>query len=244
MFLVGACGIFSCSMRTWAMWDLVPQPGREPRPPALGVWSLSHWTPREVPTPASWKTASCTLLSHGSSSPFSPWQLQLGTRKSLCCISFHSWLTKGKCLMSVYQVQILYCQSPVSVLDWHCLGTGDAAVNMAKPWPGGVDILTLDILLSFISLVSSSCKNRNPAQRPWLPTHPVHSMTILLGEKPTPFFFTLSSLASFILATFCLPVLWIASMPAQSLKWVTCYWEQALGSDSLGLKPHSSTSVM
>ena len=148
------------------------------------------------------------------------------------------------CLMSVYQVQILYCQSPVSVLDWHCLGTGDAAVNMAKPWPGGVDILTLDILLSFISLVSSSCKNRNPAQRPWLPTHPVHSMTILLGEKPTPFFFTLSSLASFILATFCLPVLWIASMPAQSLKWVTCYWEQALGSDSLGLKPHSSTSVM
>ena len=26
------------------MWDLVP------RPPALGVWSLSHWTTREVPT--------------------------------------------------------------------------------------------------------------------------------------------------------------------------------------------------
>ena len=33
----------SCSM-----WDLVPQPGVEPVPPALGVWSLSHWTPREV----------------------------------------------------------------------------------------------------------------------------------------------------------------------------------------------------
>ena len=33
------------------MWDLVPWPGIEPRPPALGVWSLSHWTTREVPDP-------------------------------------------------------------------------------------------------------------------------------------------------------------------------------------------------
>ena len=34
----------SCSM-----WDLVSWPGIEPRPPALGVWSLSCWTTREVP---------------------------------------------------------------------------------------------------------------------------------------------------------------------------------------------------
>ena len=26
------------------VWDLVPWPGIEPRPPALGVWSLNHWT--------------------------------------------------------------------------------------------------------------------------------------------------------------------------------------------------------
>ena len=32
------------------MWDLVPQPGIKPRPPALGAWSLSHWTTREVQT--------------------------------------------------------------------------------------------------------------------------------------------------------------------------------------------------
>ena len=31
-----------------SMWDLVPQPGIEPRPPALGVQSLSHWTTTEV----------------------------------------------------------------------------------------------------------------------------------------------------------------------------------------------------
>ena len=40
-----ACKIFSCRM-----WDPVPWPGIEPRPPALGAWSLSHRTTREVPS--------------------------------------------------------------------------------------------------------------------------------------------------------------------------------------------------
>ena len=35
---------------TACVWDLVPRPGIEPRPPpALGAWSLTHWTTREVP---------------------------------------------------------------------------------------------------------------------------------------------------------------------------------------------------
>ena len=29
---------------------LVPQPGIEPTPPAVGAWSLNHWTAREVPS--------------------------------------------------------------------------------------------------------------------------------------------------------------------------------------------------
>ena len=41
---IAACEDFCCSK-----WDLVPWPGIEPRPPALGVWSLSHWTTRKVP---------------------------------------------------------------------------------------------------------------------------------------------------------------------------------------------------
>ena len=45
--LVAACGIFSC-----CMWDLIPWPGIEPRPPTLGARSLSHWTTREVPRDA------------------------------------------------------------------------------------------------------------------------------------------------------------------------------------------------
>ena len=34
---------------SWGMWDLVPQPGIKPGPPALGAQSLSHWTTTEVP---------------------------------------------------------------------------------------------------------------------------------------------------------------------------------------------------
>ena len=49
--LVAACGLLCCGMRTlsWGMWDLVPWPGVEPRPPALGVWSLTHCATRESP---------------------------------------------------------------------------------------------------------------------------------------------------------------------------------------------------
>ena len=32
----------------WGIWDLVPWPGIEPGPPALGTWSLSHQTTREA----------------------------------------------------------------------------------------------------------------------------------------------------------------------------------------------------
>ena len=39
------CGIHTLSC---GMWDLVPQPGIKPRPPALGMRSLSHWITREV----------------------------------------------------------------------------------------------------------------------------------------------------------------------------------------------------
>ena len=33
------------------MRDLVSQPRIEPGPPALGMWSLTHWTTREVLEP-------------------------------------------------------------------------------------------------------------------------------------------------------------------------------------------------
>ena len=45
--LLVAHGIFSRGM-----WDLVPWPGIEPRPSALGERSLRHWTTREIPLPS------------------------------------------------------------------------------------------------------------------------------------------------------------------------------------------------
>ena len=51
IFSVAVRRIFSWGMQTLScgMWDLVPWPGIEPGPPALGAQSLSHWTTREVP---------------------------------------------------------------------------------------------------------------------------------------------------------------------------------------------------
>ena len=43
--IVAACELLVVA----CMRDLVPQPGMEPRPPALGTRSLTHWTAREVP---------------------------------------------------------------------------------------------------------------------------------------------------------------------------------------------------
>ena len=50
--LVVACRLFSCGTQTLScgMQGLVPQTGIEPRLPALGVWSLTHWPTREVPS--------------------------------------------------------------------------------------------------------------------------------------------------------------------------------------------------
>ena len=35
---------------TCGMWDPVPWPGMEPRPPTLGVWSLGHWPTKKCPS--------------------------------------------------------------------------------------------------------------------------------------------------------------------------------------------------
>ena len=55
----------SCSITTkyvteceLLVWDPVPRPGFEPRPPVLGAWSLSHWIAREFPHMLFWLTSS------------------------------------------------------------------------------------------------------------------------------------------------------------------------------------------
>ena len=57
--LVVAYRFFSCGMQ-----DLAPRPGIEPMPPALEVWSLSHWTTREVQDPLLLKVVVFFLVSY------------------------------------------------------------------------------------------------------------------------------------------------------------------------------------
>ena len=56
--LVAACRIFDLH---WSTQDLVPRAGIKPRPPALGVWSLSHWTTGKAPQAAVFN-CDCGLL--------------------------------------------------------------------------------------------------------------------------------------------------------------------------------------
>ena len=51
---------FSCGI-----WELGPWPGIDIRPPALGVWSLSHWTSREVQTSLEPLSFYCLNRSYG-----------------------------------------------------------------------------------------------------------------------------------------------------------------------------------
>ena len=59
--LVLAHEMWSCSPRTLScsMGDLVPRPGIEPWPPALGMQSLSHRPTREVPVSSSAGSSCC-----------------------------------------------------------------------------------------------------------------------------------------------------------------------------------------
>ena len=54
--LILTCELFNCGM-----WDLGPWSGIRLGPPALGVWSLSHWTTRVVPSCLLWHITSFGL---------------------------------------------------------------------------------------------------------------------------------------------------------------------------------------
>ena len=49
MQLVGSLVVARKLLVAARVWDLVPGPGIEPRPPALGAQSLNHCATREVP---------------------------------------------------------------------------------------------------------------------------------------------------------------------------------------------------
>ena len=76
--LVAACEILSCGMLTLgcSTWALFPLTGSNLGPlPALGVWSLSHWTTRQVPLISSHESPNAQTLP--ILPPAVPWQVGL-----------------------------------------------------------------------------------------------------------------------------------------------------------------------
>ena len=73
---------------SWGMWDLVPWPGMELEPSALGAWSLSHW-----------KVPMFSLLKEKSSKTFTSflkkndhWNLWLWLWEDGITCAFHWWV--------------------------------------------------------------------------------------------------------------------------------------------------------
>lgn len=48
------CMFVCVCLATWPSGIVVLWPGIEPMPPALGVWSINHWTARKVPLQTIW----------------------------------------------------------------------------------------------------------------------------------------------------------------------------------------------
>ena len=82
--------IFSCCLGTLScgMWDLVPWPRVDPRPPALGAWSPSHWTTREAPPCFFWA-----------------WYKSGSINKGLV----DQWKVKWVCVKHHYQGSVRFC---------------------------------------------------------------------------------------------------------------------------------------
>ena len=104
----------SCSM-----WDIVPWPGIEPGPPALGAQNLSHRTTREVPQIVglfeehfgSWKLLEMFVVRHPETKSVVR-LCQLGVLE----YASHCWKMIGICLLAL---QCNWCPGPYSCVQWH-----------------------------------------------------------------------------------------------------------------------------
>ena len=99
--LVVAHGLLSCGIRTLScacMWDLVPWPGIEPRPPALGARSLIHCATRKVPTLF---LGFPETLWHPSASLLQPYLVSLPWRTALRQIAWSRGLPSDPSLVCI-----------------------------------------------------------------------------------------------------------------------------------------------
>ena len=69
---------------------LVPQPGIKPMPPEVGVWSLNHWTTREVP-----RNFTFTLgITYINSSEYIELQISI----AVCCVHYLNIWKGSNCI--------------------------------------------------------------------------------------------------------------------------------------------------
>ena len=79
------------------VWGLVLCPGIEPRLSALGVWSLSHWTPRAVPVFYNYNFLSeILILIYSLVGQILSSRVQMKGPWALDCL--HSWMLENACL--------------------------------------------------------------------------------------------------------------------------------------------------
>ena len=128
-----SCGMWnhSCSM-----WDLVPWSGIDPRPPALGVWSLSNRTTREVPPVSSYLRSSPWVIC--SSIQLSKYLLHLWGKDMLLCVNNR----RGKHFRNLSSIDCCrihnFCMRKIAVCNEKCIPSSIQIHShpFSLPWLG------------------------------------------------------------------------------------------------------------
>ena len=181
------------------LWGLVPWPGIEPGPPALGAWSLSHWTAREVPD-ISLKSVKCIIVAHPSL-VFTPYHLLREVTWCVECLPF--WILL---IVSPFNMLLHWWTSSKLVIRLRCSGanlgehfTGELCVSFCLQSSGTwylFVLVKLRMITEFIHMFSAWSipfkvkKNKqefsgNPVVRTWL-FYCQAWLQSLLGERGFP----------------------------------------------------------
>ena len=143
-----------------SLWDLIPWPEIEPRPPALGVWSLSHRTTREIPYLYS--------LHRGSNIWIGSWRYLYNLRESnrKQRIEGRGWLNDGSVWLEygLYRkeswfvtLEDSWCQT-LRELEYQAEKSGFIWWEMGKHWLKKKQNNFIEVVLTYDKLHISKCR--------------------------------------------------------------------------------------
>ena len=145
--LVMAHGIFVCGMQAlnWGMWGIIPWPGIERGPPALGLESLSHWITRKSLPNRFWKR-----FFHF---PFLPTVCEnLNSSTSSSCLI---WLVFLLLSHSYRYVLVFFCGFNLNFLTWQMT----LSIFSCFYFPSLCFILVMSMFISFAPLKILDCSS-------------------------------------------------------------------------------------